>query len=95
MKTINEILLDVANSHSYETWSELMNDTHEHSQLEYTEEAMKIYSEQERKSSFEKGYERRVLEQLEIGLAGGKQSSGYNSEKLKIYYQEFKEKNPL
>ena len=35
-----EIMTQVANEHSYETWGELMNDIHEHSQIDYTKEAM-------------------------------------------------------
>lgn len=41
-----EIMTQVANEHSYETWGEMMYDTHEHSQVEYTKEAMEIYRNQ-------------------------------------------------
>lgn len=41
--TPEEIMTKVANKHSYETWGELMYDTHEHSQIKYTKEVMKIY----------------------------------------------------
>lgn len=33
-----------ANEHSYKTWGELMYDSHEHSQIEYTKKAMLIYA---------------------------------------------------
>ena len=46
--------------------------------------------EQEIEKAFVAGYERRVKEQLEIALQGGKQSSGYNSEKLKQFCEDFK-----
>lgn len=41
-----EILTQVANEHSYETWGEMMYDTHEHSQVEYTKEAMLLFANQ-------------------------------------------------
>jgi hypothetical protein len=39
-----EIMTKVANEHSYETWGELMYDTHEPSQIEYTKQAMEEYA---------------------------------------------------
>jgi len=47
MKTEEQILITVANEKSYDSWGELMYDTHEHSQIEYTEEAMDKYAKQE------------------------------------------------
>jgi len=38
--TAEEIMINIANEHSYETWGELMYDTHEHSQILYTKETM-------------------------------------------------------
>ncbi len=35
-----DILVKIANDKSYESWGELMYDTHEDSQIEYTKEAM-------------------------------------------------------
>lgn len=35
-------MTEVANEHSYETWGEMMYDTHEHTQVEYTAKAMEI-----------------------------------------------------
>lgn len=40
LPTAEELITKVANEHSYETWGEMMYDTHEHSQIEYTREAM-------------------------------------------------------
>ena len=40
LPTAEELMKKVANEHSYETWGEMMYDTHEHSQIEYTREAM-------------------------------------------------------
>lgn len=47
MKTPEQILIEVANEHSYNDWGELMYDTHESSQIEYTKEAMEIYANQQ------------------------------------------------
>lgn len=38
--TPEEIMTKVANKNSYETWGKMMRDTHEHSQIQYTKEAM-------------------------------------------------------
>lgn len=48
--TPEEIMTQFANEHSYETWGELMHDTHEHSQIEYTKQVMIIYAEQKVKN---------------------------------------------
>ena len=40
LPTAEELMTRDANEHSYETWGEMMYDTHEHSQIEYTREAM-------------------------------------------------------
>ena len=42
-----EIMVKVANEHSYEDWGELMYDTHPHSQIEYTEQAMNEFALQQ------------------------------------------------
>lgn len=39
----DNILLEYANKHSYEDWSQFMNDSHEHTQLEATKEVMDTY----------------------------------------------------
>lgn len=44
--TPEEIMTKVANEHSYETWSELMYDSHDFYQIECTKEAMLIYAEE-------------------------------------------------
>jgi hypothetical protein len=44
--TPEEIMTMVANEHSYETWDELMNDSHPHWQIACTKEAMERYHEQ-------------------------------------------------
>lgn len=38
--TAEELLVEMANEHSYETWGELMYDTNEHWQVHYTKEVM-------------------------------------------------------
>ena len=38
------ILTKIANENSYESWSEFMNDSHEHTQIEYTIAAMEEYA---------------------------------------------------
>lgn len=40
LPTAEELMTKAANEHSYETWGEMMYDTHEHSQIEYTREVM-------------------------------------------------------
>ena len=45
--TKEQILEQVANDKSYSSWGECMYDTHEHSQIEYTCEAMELYAKQE------------------------------------------------
>jgi len=45
-KTPEQIMKEFANEHSYNSWGELMYDTHEHTQIEYTKEVMKIYAKQ-------------------------------------------------
>jgi len=45
-RTPEEIMKDFANEHSYETWGELMYDTHEHTQIEYTKAVMEIFASQ-------------------------------------------------
>lgn len=42
--TQDDILKSVANSHSYDTWGEAMNDTHEHTQIQFAKEAMDIWA---------------------------------------------------
>jgi len=37
-----KIMTEVANEHSYETWGKMMYDTHEHSQIGYTAQAMQL-----------------------------------------------------
>lgn len=37
-----KIMTEVANEKSYATWGDLMYDSHEHSQIEYTNEVMRI-----------------------------------------------------
>ena len=44
--TPEEIMTMVANEHSYQTWDELMNDSHPHWQIACTKEAMERYHEQ-------------------------------------------------
>lgn len=44
MDAREEILKKVANNHSYETWGELMYDSHEHWQIHCTKEAMEEYA---------------------------------------------------
>ena len=39
-----ELMTKFANKHSYETWDELMYDSHAHSQIEYTRRVMLIYA---------------------------------------------------
>lgn len=56
-KTPEEILKEFANEHSYESWYELMYDTHEKCQLEYTIEAMMIFA----KNSFEAAKETDIV----------------------------------
>lgn len=48
-----EILIKVANEHSYEDWGELMYDTHEDSQIQYAKEAMQEYASQQNKDLIE------------------------------------------
>ncbi len=42
--TPEELMTKFANKHSYETWDELMNDSHAHGQIEYTKRVMLIYA---------------------------------------------------
>jgi len=42
--TPKEILQKHANEHSYDSWYELMNDTHEECQLDYTIDAMEEFA---------------------------------------------------
>lgn len=44
MKTAKEHLTLIANEHSYETWDELMYDSHGEWQIQCTIEAMNIYA---------------------------------------------------
>lgn len=46
MQSAQEIMTIVANKHSYNTWDELMYDSHAHTQIEVTESAMKEYAKQ-------------------------------------------------
>lgn len=46
MLTPEEIMTNVANEHSYETWDELMHDSHPHWQIHCTKEAMERYAKQ-------------------------------------------------
>lgn len=46
MKTAEEIMREVANNHSYETWGDLMYDCHEDSQREYTKEVALLFHSQ-------------------------------------------------
>jgi len=46
MKTVEEIMLKIANESSYETWGELMYDSHTESQIFYTTKAMESYASQ-------------------------------------------------
>ena len=45
-KTPEQIMQEFANEHSYETWGELMYDTHESMQVIYTKEVMMIFGRQ-------------------------------------------------
>ena len=42
--TPEELMTKFANKHSYETWDELMNDSHAYWQIEYTKRVMLIYA---------------------------------------------------
>ena len=44
--TPEQIMQEFANKHSYETWGELMYDTHENIQIIYTKEVMMIFGKQ-------------------------------------------------
>ena len=46
IKTAKEIMLQFANEHSYESWGELMYDTHEPVQVDYTKQVMELYHAQ-------------------------------------------------
>lgn len=46
IKTAKEIILQFANEHSYESWGELMYDTHEPVQVDYTKQVMELYHAQ-------------------------------------------------
>ncbi len=46
-----EILKQFSNEHSYEDWGELMYDTHNISQIEYTRNVMDIYADQQKKKA--------------------------------------------
>lgn len=76
----DEILKKVANEHSYETWGELMYDTHEHSQIEYTKEVMFIYAE---------GQVKNLQQSLFIGMLVCPfcKDTGYDKEGLKTHLE--------
>ena len=46
IKTADEIILQFTNEHSYESWGELMYDTHEPVQVDYTKQVMELYHAQ-------------------------------------------------
>lgn len=50
IKTCLQIMTEFANEHSYDTWDELMYDTHDIFQIQYTKEVMRIYASQFLKS---------------------------------------------
>lgn len=50
MKTKDEILLELANENSYDTWVELIYDCNSQSQIEYTGQAMQQFSDQNTQS---------------------------------------------
>jgi membrane-bound lytic murein transglycosylase len=47
MKTKEEILSAIATDNTYESWSQFLNDSHEHTQMEATMEAMQAWSDQD------------------------------------------------
>jgi hypothetical protein len=44
MRTTEEYMTQFAQEHSYETWDQLMYDTHDIFQIQYTKELMLIYA---------------------------------------------------
>ena len=78
----DEILMKIANEHSYETWGELMYDTHEHSQIEYTKEAMFIYAE---------GQVKNLQQSLVIGelVCPFCKDIGFDKEGLKYHLEKY------
>lgn len=46
MRQAEQIMKEFANEHSYETWDELMYDSHGHIQIEYTKEVLHIYAKE-------------------------------------------------
>jgi len=64
-KTAEEIMVKVANEHSYESWGELMYDTHEHSQIEYTKQAMEEYANQFKTTSLERDTKQLIIKAVD------------------------------
>jgi len=46
MKTPEQIMTDVANNHSYDSWYELVSDCHRESAIDYTKEVCELYAAQ-------------------------------------------------
>lgn len=58
LPTAEELMTRDANEHSYETWGEMMYDTHEHSQIEYTREVMIEFAKLHVQAALEMAYQR-------------------------------------
>ena len=54
LPTAEELMKAFANKHSYETWDEMMYDTHGHIQIEYTAKVMKQYAKLHREAILKK-----------------------------------------
>jgi len=52
MRTFEEILTETANENSYESWDELMYDSHPHWQIKCTKDAFRKFLEQFPKDMF-------------------------------------------
>ena len=67
--TKEQILEKVANEHSYDSWGELMYDTHEQSQIEYTCQAMSEWESQQ--LSAERESHKKEIERILSAVARG------------------------
>ena len=79
MKTAEEILIEIANDESYDTWYELMYDTHANYQLEITKKAMYVFAKQLIEEALPFGYHAAKDE------AKGISSNGYAT----AFYQKY------
>lgn len=71
MRAYEEILTQIANEHSYETWYELMRDSKAHWQIHCTKQAMEIASKELAEEALSFGYHTAKDE------AKGERSAGY------------------